>query len=110
MSSEYQGRDRRSGVTVSVEDMYRLLVKVDATVTAMAQTMATQTSTLTDHETRLRAVEAAEISARRVEAMETDVSAIREDIEGLKRRVYAIPAGATVLALVSLILVFAERF
>lgn len=93
-----------SDVTITTQQMYDLLLKIDRTVTQLASTVGTQTDTIKDHEERLRAIESAADNGSRITAMEEDVKAIRSDLEGMKRLVYAIPSLATFIAAAALIL------
>jgi cob(I)alamin adenosyltransferase len=98
------GRRSTDGVTVSTNDMYQLLVKMDHTLTRLDSSVTQQGVTIADHEARLRQVESDGLNERRVEAMEEDVKAIRGDIEGLKRKVYAIPSLSAAVAAAALVI------
>lgn len=92
------------GVSISLEDMYRLLVKVDAMVTTLTATVSNGSAVQQDHEQRIRDLEAARLSEQRVTAMEEDVKAIRADLESMKRKVYAIPSAASAVAVAALVI------
>ncbi len=98
------GRRVTDGVNVSSQQMYDLLLKIDRNLTQLTSTVGTQSSTLIDHETRLRAVAAAEPNGVRVAAVEGDVAAIREDLDGLKKKVYAIPSLSAAVAAAALVI------
>ena len=107
MSDEPMMQMRRratDGVTVTTADMYALLLKMDVTLTRLDGIVTQQAATLTDHESRLRRMESDGLSERRVESMEEDVRAIRSDLEGLKRKVYAIPSASAAVAAAALII------
>lgn len=98
------GRRSSDGVTVTTADMYQLLIKMDHTLTRLDQSVTQQASTIADHENRLRQVESDGLNERRVEAMEEDVRAIRAELEGLKRKVYAIPSLSAAVAAAALVI------
>lgn len=98
------------GITVSMQDMYSLLLKIDRNLTQLTATVGTQATTIIDHEARLRSIEQAADDGARVTAMEEDVKAIRMELEGLKRKVYAIPSAASALAAAALILTVVRTF
>lgn len=96
------------GVNVSTADMYALLLKIDRTVTQLAGTVGTQASAIIDHESRIRAIEAAADNGLRVTAMEDDVKAIRAELESMKVKVYAIPGASVVIAAIAVVLTVAR--
>lgn len=98
------------GVNVSLDDMYRLLLNVDHKVTTLAGSAASMQIITTDHEARLRAIEAAADNGVRVTAMEDDVKAIRAELESMKVKVYAIPGASVVIAAIAVILTLARMF
>lgn len=93
------------GVSISLEDMYRLLVKVDAMVTTLTASVGNTSTTVADHEQRLRELESTRIEEARLTAMEEDVKAIRADLESMKRKVYAIPSASAAVAVATLVIV-----
>lgn len=99
-----------SDVVITTEQMYNLLLKIDRTVTQLAATVSTQANTILDHETRLRHIEAAADNGARVTAMEDDVKAIRAELEGMKRKVYAIPGASVIIAATAVILTLVKTF
>lgn len=86
-------------VTVTTEQMYQLLVKIDRTVTALSAASDSQSHVIADHESRLRAIEAEEDLSRRLVAIEGHVAE-------LQRKVWAIPSAATIIALAALVITF----
>ena len=85
-------------VEIKPQQMYDLLLKVDRTVTQMAAAQESQAKQLSDHEERLRVIEAEEDFGRRFSELETDIKALREQISELQRKVWAIPGAATAIA------------
>ena len=104
------GRRVSDGVNVSTADMYALLLKIDRAVTQLAATVGTQATTLIDHETRLRQIEAAADNGLRVTAMEEDVKAIRAELEAMKSKVYAIPGASVVIAAAAVVITLVRTF
>lgn len=101
---------RKAEVAISLEDMYRLLIKIDSTVSTLALTVQNAGIVQKDHEQRIRDLEQARLSESRVTAMEEDVKAIRGELEGIKRKVYAIPSAAAAIAAGALILTLVRTF
>ena len=99
-----------SDVTITTQQMYDLLLKIDRNVTQLTATVGTQASTILDHEARLRSIESAADDGLRITAMEDDVKAIRADLEGMKRKVYAIPSLSAAVAAVALIVTLVKTF
>lgn len=97
---------RRStdGVTITSADMYALLVKMDHTLTRLDGAVSAQQVVIADHEVRLRHVEADALNEKRVESMEADVRAIRDELESMKRKLYAIPSAASAVAVAALVI------
>ena len=84
-----------SEIVVTPQQMYELLVKIDRAVTGLSARHDQQRDQIADHESRIRAIEAEEDFSRRFQSLELSV-------EELKRRVWAFPSFAGVIALVSL--------
>lgn len=91
------------GVNISLEEMYRLLLSIDAKVTALSTDSHNSVRVLGDHEQRLRELEAAQ-NAATMEQMESNVVRIMDDVESLKKRVYAVPAASAVIAGAALVI------
>ena len=87
-----------SGVHITTQQMYAILIEVRDTVKALATSSAGQERRINDHENRLRQIEQSEIDNRRIEDMEDDVRAIRAELEQMKRRLYAIPGASVLIA------------
>lgn len=94
-------------VLITTQQMYELLLKVDRTVTKMAQDQQAAARQIDDHESRLRAIEAEEDLSRRIAELESDIKGMSLQLEEVKRRLWAIPgasvliaAGAVVLTLI----------
>lgn len=97
-------------VVITPEQMYNLLLKIDRTVTQLAGQVGTQATTILDHESRIRQIEAAADNGVRVAAMEDDVKAIRADLESMKRKVYAIPGASVLLAAAAIVITLVKNF
>ena len=102
--------DQTPGVSVSLDEMYRLLLSIDHKVTTLTGSAASLLSITTDHETRLRGLEQAADNGGRVTAMEDDVKAIRTDLEGLKRKVYAIPGASVLIAAAAVVITLIRNY
>lgn len=98
------------GVSVSLDEMYRLLLSIDHKVTTLTGSAASLQIITTDHEARIRQIEAAADNGLRVTAMEDDVKAIRAELESMKVKVYAIPGASVVIAAIAVILTLARMF
>ncbi|MFM1964893.1 MAG: hypothetical protein RL134_618 [Actinomycetota bacterium] len=98
------------GVNVSLDEMYRLLLQVDHKVTTLTTSAAATQVSLTDHESRIRAIEAAADNGLRVTAMEEDVKAIRAELESMKVKVYSIPGASVVIATAAVVLTLIRTF
>lgn len=92
-----------SEIVITTEEMYRLLLSIDAKVSAMAATMDTLDERVADHEARLRTIESKEDLARRVTEME-------RGLKDLQRRVWALPSAATVIAAAAIILTIVRTY
>ena len=99
---------RHAEVAISLEDMYRILIAIDAKVTTMSVTLQNALVQIKDHETRIRDLETGRLSESRIKAMEDDIKAILGEQESLKRRLYAIPSAATVIALIAVVITVAR--
>lgn len=88
------------GIHVSMQDMYTLLLRVDATVSKLALTHERQEIRIGDHEKRLRFLE----STRSIDDMDEDIKSMRGEVEGLKRIVWALPSTGLFLSAIAIIL------
>jgi hypothetical protein len=88
------------GVHVTMQDMYALLLRVDATVTKLAFTHQAQEAKIGDHEIRIRSLE----SIRSIDDMDEDIKSMRGEIEGLKRIVWALPSSGLLLSAIAIII------
>ena len=101
---------RRAEVAVSLDEMYRLLLSIDHKVTTLTGSAASLQIITTDHEARLRHIEATADNSQRVTAMEDDVKAIRAELEAMKSKVYAIPGASVVIAAAAVVLTLIRTF
>lgn len=98
------------GIQISIEEMYRLLIKIDGTVSALAESRSSQGKTLDDHEERLRVIEQAEDQTRRLAALEASDARFRSDLDAIKVRVYAIPGAGLLVALAAVVITLVRTF
>lgn len=98
------------GVSVSLDEMYRLLLSIDHKVTTLTGSAASLQIITTDHEARIRQIEAAADNGLRVTAMEDDIKAIRSELEGMKVKVYSIPGASVVIAAAAVVLTLVRTF
>ena len=105
-----KGAPAVADIVITTEQMYNLLLKIDRTVTQLAGQVGTQATTILDHETRIRQIESAADDGIRITAMEDDVKAIRADLEGMKRKVYAIPGASVLIAAAAIVLTLVKNF
>lgn len=99
-----------AGVTITQQQMYDLLLKVDRTVTAMAQAQEAQGRQLADHESRLRAIEAEEDMTSKLVRLEKDIADLLEQVRGLQRKVWAIPSATAVIAAAAVVLTLVRTY
>lgn len=99
-----------AGVTITQQQMYELLVKVDRTVTALSQTHNQQAQQLADHEGRLRAIEAEEDLSRRIAELEADIKGMAAQMEDMKKRLWAIPGASAVIAAAAVVLTLVRTY
>lgn len=97
-------------IEVTQQQMYSLLLTIHKDVIELKGDMRQQRETVADHEARLRAIEGEEDVTRRVTDMENDIKAIRQEVEDLKRRVWAIPSASVLLAAAAIILTIVRTF
>ena len=90
-------------VVVTPEEMYRLLSRIDTTVTRISHAVDSLDDRVADHEARLRVIEQREDLSRRVGDMESQLRAIQQ-------RVWAFPSLAGLAAVVALVIAVADRF
>lgn len=99
-----------AGVTITSQQMYELLLQVDRKVTAMSQQHQTQASQISDHEDRLRAIEAEEDLGRRITDLETDIKSMSAQMEDMKKRLWAIPGASAVIAAAAVVLTLVRTY
>lgn len=90
-------------VTVTPEQMYALLSRIDTTVTRISQAVESLDDRVADHEARLRVIEQREDLSRRVADIETRLHAVQA-------RLWAFPSLAGVAALIAVGIAVAGRF
>lgn len=91
-----------SEITITTQQMYDLLLKVDRTLTQAVTDLRATGTTVADHEARIRAIEAEEDVSRRLTEMEETIKVMSSQIEDLKRRLYAIPGASVLIALAAI--------
>lgn len=91
-----------SDVVVTPEEMYRLLTRIDATVTRINAAVDSLDDRVADHEARLRVIEKREDMSRRVGDIEAKLHATQA-------RVWAFPSIAGVAGVVAIIVALSER-
>lgn len=90
------------GIVVTPEEMYRVLTRIDATVTRINAAVDSLDDRVADHEARLRVIEKREDMGRRVGDIESKLQATQA-------RVWAFPSIAGVAAVVAIVVALAER-
>lgn len=93
-----------SEVTITTQQMYGLLLQVDRKVTEMVAEQRLASERIADHEVRIRTIEAQEDLSRRIADLEVDIKAMSEQMEEMKRRLWAIPGASAVIAAAAVIL------
>lgn len=99
-----------SGVTITTQQMYALLLEVDRKVTGMVAEHRNQANRLDDHEDRLRAIEAEEDLSRRIGDLEADIKAMAAQLEEVKRRLWAIPGASVLIAAAAIVLTLVRTY
>lgn len=99
-----------SEVVITTQQMYDLLLKVDRTLTQAVTDLRSTITTVTDHESRLRAIEGEEDVSRRLGEMEETIKAMSIQIEELKRRAYAVPGASVLIALAAIVITLVRTF
>lgn len=99
-----------SNVEITPQQMYELLIQVDRKVTAMGQQHQTQASQISDHEDRLRAIEAEEDLGRRITDLESNIKAMSNQMEDMKKRLWAIPGASAIIAAAAVILTLVRTY
>ena len=87
-----------SEVVVTTQHMYDLLLEVKEAVTTLAHNDERDRIQLQDHEDRIRLIESEEDQSRRITQMEDDIKAIRDELESMKKKLWAIPSASAVIA------------
>lgn len=99
-----------SNVEITPQQMYELLLQVDRKVTAMAEQHRLQGTQLADHEERLRTIEAEEDLSRRIADLEGDIKAMSQQMEDMKKRLWAIPGASAVIAGAAVVLTLVRTY
>ena len=92
------------GITVTLDQMWDLLQRIDRSVLQAVAAHDQYTRDLVDHEERLRALEGHADLTYRVGELESATRDQQQQLEDLKRRVWAIPTVATAAAVVAMAL------
>ncbi len=90
-------------VVVTPEEMYRLLTRIDTTVTRISQAVESLDDRVADHEARLRVIEQREDLSRRVGDIETRLHSVQS-------RIWAFPSLAGLAAVIAIVVAIADRF
>lgn len=90
-------------VVVTPEEMYRLLSRIDQTVTRISHAVDSLDDRVADHEARLRVIEQREDLSRRVGEIETHLRSVQQ-------RVWAFPSLAGLAAVIAIVVALADRF
>lgn len=88
-------------ITVTTEQMYGLLVKIEQRLISMSASLENLDERVADHEARLRTIESKEDLARRTLVIEGKV-------DELQKRVWAIPSASALIALIALVITLAK--
>jgi hypothetical protein len=91
------------GVVVTPEEMYRVLMRIDSSLSQLISTVDTIDDRVADHEARLRSIEQREDLSRRVAKMETT-------LQNVQQRVWAFPSLAGVAAVIAIVVAVSDRF
>ncbi len=92
------------GITVTLDQMWELLQRIDRTVLQSVLAHDAYTRDLLDHEERLRVLEGHADLTYRVGELESATRDQQQQLEDLKRRVWAIPTIASIAAVVAIAL------
>ncbi len=96
-----------SDIVVSTpQQMYDLMMLMDKKLDAVLIVQANHAGLITDHETRIRTVEAQEKLDTRLCELTKDVIDLTKQMRDLQKLVWSIPSVATVIALVAVGLTF----
>jgi hypothetical protein len=90
------------GITVTLDQMWELLQSIEHSLLRALATHESYTHDLIDHEDRLRLLEARSDVAYRVGELEAMTRHQQQQLEELRRRVWAIPTAATLAAVVAI--------
>lgn len=99
-----------SNVEITPQQMYQLLLQIDRTVTAVASAQQTQAKQLSDHEERLRAIEAEEDMTSKLVRLEKDMADLLKQVRDLQRKVWAIPSATAIIAAAAVILTLVRTY
>ena len=90
-------------VVVTPEEMYRLLTRIDTTVTRISHAVDSLDDRVADHEARLRVIEQREDLSRRVGDIESRLQSVQS-------RIWAFPSLAGLAAVIAIVVAIADRF
>ena len=99
-----------TGVIVTTTQMYALLLSMNQTLSEVRTEVSSGAVTVRDHETRIREIEQREDLTRRVTEMESALARQSEQIDGLKRLLYALPSVAVLTAIVAIVVSLSDKF
>lgn len=99
-----------SNVEITPQQMYELLLQVDRKVTAMGEQHTAQSRQLSDHEDRLRMIEAEGDLSRRIADLEGDIKTMSQQMEDMKKRLWAIPGASAIIAAAAVILTLVRTY
>jgi len=99
-----------TNVEITPQQMYDLLLKVDRTVTQVASAQESQAKQLSDHEERLRVIEAEEDMTSKLERLERDMADLLEQVRSLQRKVWAIPSATAIIAAAAVVLTLVRTY
>lgn len=99
-----------SGVIITAESMYRLLLQIDSKVNALQSVASAEAATVRDHEQRIREIEAREDLTHQVANVEVEVKDLQQSLKALQQRIWAFPSLAGIIAAVALVAAFSDKF
>jgi hypothetical protein len=91
-----------NGVTVTLDQMWQLLQSIEHTVLQSLAAHESYSHELIDHEERLRLLESRSDVAYRVGELEAMTRRQQQQLDELRRRVWAIPTAASLAAVVAI--------
>lgn len=87
---------------VTTQKMYELLVQMDSKLTTAIAEVASDQTTLRDHETRLREIEQREDLSRRMGEVEVTLKTVQQ-------RLWAFPSIAGLAAIVAIVIAISDK-